>query len=405
MRKIFKAVCGALAAALVLPAAAGCVSQEDGGQTARYFDAFPAYGSIRNGYVQLSGMILNVDATLVLYADFGERAVYDKGKELWEYTVETLCDIEDSLSASVAASDVSAFNRAAAGQAVEIGKTCYDVLSVAMNMYERTEGCYNPAVLYSVDLYGLAPRSQAGTYPYGADGLPEQRYVDAFRRLSESFSGVVLSQNDGNYTATKPSDGYVEVDGTTYSLAVDLGGIGKGYAADLINAKMKECGFGYGMFNFGMSSMALGAHRSSEGGYWHVGLTDPFRPSSAYCRLNARDVTLSVSGTYEKYIEINGQRYCHIIDPATGSPIRTGIESCAVFGDSAAECDALTTALSAMGPDGAVRFINGKLEGSKVLFVTAGEGGEKLVYTNCPADILELTQGYTVIDVTAEKDV
>ncbi|MDE7301443.1 MAG: FAD:protein FMN transferase, partial [Clostridia bacterium] len=91
-------------------------------------------------------------------------------------------------------------------------------------------------------------------------------------------------------------------------------------------------------------------------------------------------------GYYQAYYEIGGVRYCHIIDPATGSPIRTGAASVTVVGGSAAENDAYTTALSAMGKERAVEFINANLSDRFVIMLFIGDDGGKII-TNRPQKI------------------
>lgn len=395
MRKLIKS-------AVIFTAAVACITSvgcSNAAKPFRSFSDFPEYENFEDyKMIKMSGIILNADATLTLDARFGDREIYQKGKQLWDYAVRTLTDLEDSLSTSLESSYVYAFNAAKCGETVEINRTCYQALTLAKQLYEFTDGYFNPAVYYSVDLYGLLPSSKEGDYPKNAQGLPEEEYVSAFRRLSTFFTDIELSEKDGTYTATKPQDAYVTAGGAIYSLKIDLGGIGKGYASDLIYGKMRELGFEYGMFDFGSSSMSLLSHRTSEGGNWHVGLTNPRKSATAFCQIDARDTNLSSSGDYEKYVEIDGKRYCHIIDPSTGSPIDTGVAGCTVIGGSAAECDALSTAICAMGKERAVEFINEKLDGKKVIFVCDNGGAKLEVISNCIADIRQLSDSAQIVN-------
>ena len=187
---------------------------------------------------------------------------------------------------------------------------------------------------------------------------------------------------DGAYYATKPQF-TVKVDGDDreYSLALDLGGVAKGWCVDKVNEMLEEAGVEYGYFNFGVSSMSVKSFTGGDGNY-NVMSGDP-RGSGALAAFKMKNENLSTSGDNHKYYTIDGTRYCHIISPLTGSPIQTGIASVTVVGGSAGRCDALTTALAAMGRERAVRFINEKLSDCKVIMLVF-EDGVGTVITNAP---------------------
>lgn len=309
---------------------------------------------------------------------------------------------EGSLSASVNTSCVYTFNEAAPGERVEVDKLTYDVLSIARDMYILTDGYYNPAVYYSVDLYGFAKRASGtpgavydrvknedGSYP-----LPDNKYVTAFCSLAQSFGEVVLSEENGSYYAYKPGT-TVEVDGVIYSLKIDLGGIGKGWCADRAFEIMDDYFYEYGYFNFASSSMALKKYAKNDNATYTVSARDPRGiAGESFFSIPVKDVCLSTSGDYEQYYEVDSVRYCHIIDPTTGSPIRTGVSSVTVIGGSAAEDDALTTALSAMGKEKAVEFINSHLSDKTVVMLISANDGSGEIITNAPDKIKITCQGY-----------
>ena len=144
---------------------------------------------------------------------------------------------------------------------------------------------------------------------------------------------------------------------------------------------LADAGIKYGYFNFGESSMSVKAYHGGDGKYT-VAANDP-RGSGTYAAFKMSNASLSTSGDHRKYYEIDGTRYCHIISPLTGSPIRTGVASVTVVGGSAGRCDALTTALSAMGRESAAQFINDKLSDCKVIMLVFGDGAGKVI-TNAP---------------------
>ena len=319
-----------------------------------------------------------------------------------------LTETENSLSATIAGSCIYNFNVAEAGATVEIDKTAYEVLSESKRIYEKTEGYFNPAVWYCEDLYrftyGLSLADLREKMPYDREGaldgfgtLPDEKYVTAFQQLSSYYSGVVLSQSDGKYYATKPLETVkVEGDDREYSLRIDLGGIAKGWCADKVNEMLDEAGIKCGYFNFGTSSMAIKKYAFNKTGDYTVSARDP-RGAGNYISLKLQDVTLSTSGDYMQNFIADGVIYCHIINPYTGAPIRTGIASVTVAGGSAVENDALTTALSAMGKQKAVQYINDNLSDRKVvMLIEEGEGCG--VITNCPDEATVNNPAYKILN-------
>lgn len=301
--------------------------------------------------------VMNTDAILTVSADFSNAQVLQNFEDFKESVEEALSQIEDSLSVTKETSSAYKFNRAEAGERVEVDETFYTVLSLAKDMYELTEGYYNPAVYYSVKAYGFDIKEQP-------QKLPKDEDIAKYVELSEAFADIEFD-DDGGYFIKKPEK-TVEVGGVTYSLAVDLSGIGKGYATDIVNGMFGDFGFEYGYFNFGASSMALKKHYKN--GDYTLELIEPRRDSTHYISFPLHDICVSSSADYINYYTVKGVRYCHIIDPTTGKPVQTGIMSATVAGGSAAENDALTTAIMAMGRDRAINFIEEKLTDRYAIF-------------------------------------
>lgn len=353
-----------------------------GNSFARYSRSYTSFGTI---------------AGLVLEGEFQTDEQRQDAKDVGAGVLEILTDIEGVFSTSVASSDVCRFNAAAAGETVEISERAYTVLSLALDMYEETGGSYNAGLYYSVDLYGFAVRADKEEMPYDRQDfskqLPDERYVQAFKELSASFKDIRLYSEGGSYYAVKPQ-AVVEVEGRQYSLAIDLGGIAKGYAVDIVDKYIEEKGYTRSNFSYGMSSVALNRTYASESGEWYVTYRDPRGDvDDYYMAVNAADTALSTSGDYENYYEIEGVRYCHIIDPATGSPIQNGMVAACCMGGTAAEDDARTTAIMAMGLDGALKYINSsavKEQGLKISFIYQNSAGEYLLITNIPEGEYEL---------------
>lgn len=330
--------------------------------------------------------VFNTYAVLSLYDDFEEGGKsYNAAIELDNEVNSLLSELESSLSASEESSYVYKFNAAEAGATVEIDEHTYNVLQIAYDMYEETDGYYNPAVYYSVDLYGFTARFNGSAtgevMPYDRDDpttqLPEEKYITAFKQLAEHFSDIKIYEENGSYYAVKP-EYTVTVEGVTYSLALDLGGIGKGYAADLVDGLIDSYGFENSYFIFGSSSMNINGSAISTDGKWELNVQNP-RGDDYFMSVRVRDAAVSVSGDNNQYYELGGKRYCHIIDPTTGSPIDTGIITAVCIGGTAADGDARTTAICAMGKDRAIEYMQKSSLSIAFLYY---DGTDYYLYTN-----------------------
>ncbi|MDE6557846.1 MAG: FAD:protein FMN transferase [Clostridia bacterium] len=325
-----------------------------------------------------------MDTAAQLVAAKVDKSDFDKVADKVE---RLLSSAEQSLSTARSNSYISIFNRASAGERVELDEVSFEVLSLAKEVYAETDGFFNPAVYYCEDLYGFAARGAgAGAMPYDRAGekptLPDDKYVTAFKELSTHFSEVEIFELGGVYYATKPDfTAKIEGDEREYSLALDLGGIAKGWCVDKVNGMLEEAGIEYGYFSFGVSSMGVGKSLRADGKY-DVLAGDP-RSKGGYLSFAFKDDNLSTSGDHFKFYEIDGVRYCHVIDPRTGSPVRTGVASVTLVGGSAGRADALTTALAAMGKTKAAEFINTHLSDCKVAMLIFEDGAGKIL-TNAP---------------------
>lgn len=333
---------------------------------------------VQNGeYKTFQKLLFGMNAIPVLYVTC--PADRESDVEAMSDEIQALItDIEYSISSTESSSYIYKFNSAAAGEKVEIDYTAYTVLNIAKQAYEFTDGYYNPAVYYSVQAFGFG---NTNNYPESVAALPDSATLEAYTDLASHFSELELIAENGAYYAVKPS-ATVEIGGKTYSLKIDLGGIGKGYAVDLVDAIMDSYGFDYGYFNFASSSITVKKKQGAEDGNYILGFTNP-RPTISntdYARISVSDALMSTSGDYEQYYEIDGVRYCHIIDPATGAPVQSGIMTVTLTGGSAAENDAYTTAIMAMGVEKAVEFINGLSDRQAAL--TYRSGGSYKIITN-----------------------
>jgi thiamine biosynthesis lipoprotein len=329
----------------------------------------------------------------VVFDDFNSNSALARFENTWQEIDAMLTLLERKLSVNIVGSDIYKFNESKCGERVAISNLTGEIVSKAFEMYELTEGAYNPAVSNLVDLWGFSPRflnNEDKKMPYdrqrnekGSFDLPDKRYIEAFKALSD-FSSVKLTRNEsGGYYLTKNAKD-IEVDGVLYSQKIDLGGIAKGYGADKATEILKKNGYEYGYVNLGLSSMSLLKRNVSDKGapndnMWSINMANPYNLSENYLTGFGKDAGVSTSGTYEVQYSINGREYSHIIDPNTGEPTKSDILSVSIWGGEASNADALTTALCVMGKEKAVEFMNTHLKDYRVAFIIRNGANLELV--------------------------
>jgi thiamine biosynthesis lipoprotein len=327
-----------------------------------------------------------VISSIVVFDNFSSPRAVKKWNRAWEEINRLLGYLDSKLSATLPGSDIDRFNALPAGGSISIDRATREVLTLARQVFAETEGRFNPGVALLTDLWGFSPRlSRAAgrslseppaAKPYDRPGgpasaLPEGAYIERFLGLSD-FSACILGEDRrGNPTLTKGAAGR-EPEGSPYTLNIDLGGIGKGYAADRCAEILKRFGYTYGLVSIGASSLfLLERYSQNQGEEWPVNILSPFDKTTAYRRALGKNEGVSTSGVYDRFYRIGGIPYSPIIDPRSGRPASGEILSATVIGGSAAYADGITTALCVMTPEEARRFIDERLGGFQVYLILA----------------------------------
>lgn len=137
-------------------------------------------------------------------------------------------------------------------------------------------------------------------------------------------------------------------------MALDLGGIGKEYAVDCafsIAEKLCSCAF---VVNLGGDLRARGPRR--DGSLWSIGIENPDHQNNAKKIIEIGTSSIATSGDSRRYLEANGVRYGHLLNPKTGWPVRSGVRSVTIAADTCTTAGMLTS-LSLLAPTGAIDFL------------------------------------------------
>jgi len=236
-------------------------------------------------------------------------------------------EIDSLMSTWRADSPVSRLNSAPAGTWVHVGREVCRVLSAAIVACRHTGGAFDPTVLPLVRLWGFRG---------GRVTVPDSLDLEAALALV----GIQAVEVDGDRSRLLLS-----------GMAIDLGGIAKGYALDRAAAAMQRTGAIGGMLDLGGNLLVFGAGPGHE-----VGIVDPERPDALALTVPLSDKSVATSGQYEKFVTIGGQVYGHILDPRTGWPVPSVI-SATVIAPRAIRADALATAVVVLGADAGLALL------------------------------------------------
>ncbi len=170
------------------------------------------------------------------------------------------------------------------------------------------------------------------------------------------FNGEVVPDRNEIAAALRSVDYHsVSVDGnnvTAGNAKIDLGAIAKGYIADKLRDFLKEKGAAQGIINLGGNVTVFGEKQRI------IGVKKPFSADENAARIGVGDgYSVVTSGTYERYIEKDGKKYHHILDPKTGYGVETDLVSATVIGKNGADCDALSTVCILLGYEKANKLI------------------------------------------------
>ncbi|WP_458408075.1 FAD:protein FMN transferase [Anaerotignum sp.] len=273
--------------------------------------------------------------------------IHEDGDEIIIDAEQEIRRLENLLSVTVENSDISRLNAAAGKEALDMHVDTQVLLQAGKTLGEKTNGMFDIAISPIVKAWGFTEEEHH---------VPTQAELDALLPLSDP-ADVIL----------KEGTAYLQKEG----MAVDLGGIAKGYASDKVAELLKEKGVESAIFSLGGNVYGIGT--KPDGEKWEVALANPL-DANDYCGLISIENQATVtSGGYQRYFEENGKKYHHIIDPATGYPAESGLLQVTIISESGMEADVYSTALYVMGLEKALEFwkANG---GFEAIFVT--EAGE-----------------------------
>ena len=235
-------------------------------------------------------------------------------------------------------SDLSRFNSAPAGSLLELPPAFYKVLAYALGVADASGGAYDPCAGALVNCWGFGAR---------------RRYDEAgFYAPADSAIAAILGRKDRSRLQVDAPQRKVLQPG---GVQIDLSSVAKGYAVDQLAARLDMLGVHHYLVEVG--GELRGAGIKPDGQPWWVtleGVPDGGDQTPTIVALHG--MAIATSGDYRRHYLHRGARASHTLDPRTGYPIQNSVASVTVLHEECMAADALSTALSVLGPEAGLRF-------------------------------------------------
>lgn len=226
----------------------------------------------------------------VVIADNDEQAMFAKAQD----AIAEVRRIEVKYSRYRPDSIVSRINAQAGGDAIACDEETVALFDYAQALYQASDG-----------LFDITAGILRQAWEFKSQRLPAENEVQA---LCQRIGWHKVERADNKLRL--PLAG----------MEIDFGGFGKEYAADRAASVLQTAGVTHGYVNMGGDIRVLGP--KPDGQAWIMGIQDPRQPDKIIASIPLTTGALATSGDYEKYMEVAGQRYCHILNPQTGMPVR-----------------------------------------------------------------------------------
>lgn len=311
------------AACLAIMVLLGCDRPHPG---ARLACSFPTMGTVATCDLALPAHLTPQRAQAMVHA------VYDS--------------VEIRLSAWRADSELSRLNRAPADSAFTASPLLSRCLAAADQLRRDSGGAFDPTAGPLMEIWGFFRHRER---------LPSPAAVDSARAL---LGGWRFDPDPPRIVKERAATRF------------DLGGIAKGLAVDLAADSLRGAGVTDGLLDLGGNLFCLGGAPGRKD--WRVGIKDPLDKERIFATVRVSGAAVATSGSYEKFVTVDGRRYGHIMNPATGRPAE-GLLSATAIAPTATLADGLSTALFVLGRQDGLAMLAGRHPDVQAVLVVPGE--------------------------------
>ncbi|MDQ6685437.1 MAG: FAD:protein FMN transferase [Pseudomonadota bacterium] len=278
----------------------------------------------RAGWFDAEVAIMGTAIRVELWADDARS-----GRAAIDAVLQEMHRIDRAMSPHKADSELSRINREAAAKPVRLSDEMATLVGRALEFSRFTDGAFD--ITYA---------AVGQLYDYCRGVRPSVQALEAAR--ADVGHGLL------DFDATAKTLRF-----TRPGMRIDLGGFAKGHAVDNAARLLRERGIAHANVAAGGDSRVIGDRRGRP---WTIGIRDPRHEGAVAAVLPLEDVSISTSGDYERYFDADGERFHHLIDPATGrSP--SGLHSVTVLADDGLTSEAMSKAVFVLGIERGLRLV------------------------------------------------
>lgn len=255
-----------------------------------------------------------------------------QAQEALSAATKKIASLEDTLSRTKEGSEIDLLNHSSEAAPVTLSSETYTLLQNTIRLSELSQGVFDPTIGPVMEVWGFGHDADPGKVPEEDEIRTAKEKVDYHRIHLLSDSRAYLE------------DGVV----------VDLGGVAKGYIADVLMSEIRGFDISRAILDLGGNICAYDKAKELV-----IGVISPKDNSKLAATVDlpqGKSGSVITSGAYERYHEIDGVRYGHIMDTTTGRPVETDLLSATVISEDGTKGDVMSTVLFAMGRLGAADF-------------------------------------------------
>ena len=271
-------------------------------------------------------LFMGTVVTITLY-DCNDSAILDKA-------FDRVAEIESLVSINNSGTELDKVNDSAGISPIEVTPTTFEIVKKGLEYSKLSNGDFDITIGPLVKLWNI-----------GLDNakIPTQEEIDS---VLPSIDYNLLELNEENHTIFLKNK----------NMMIDLGSIAKGYAADEISRILTENDVNSAIIDLGGNIYAHGIKPSGKD--WNIGIQNPFNNRGDIVGvLKTKNKTVVTSGIYERYIEKDGVKYHHLLNPHTGYPFENNIAGVSIITDKSTDADALSTIVFAKGLEEGLKFV------------------------------------------------
>lgn len=238
--------------------------------------------------------------------------------------VAEITRIENLISEWRPETQISQVNQNAGIKPIKVDKEVFDLTKKGIYFSKLTDGAFDISIVAMNKIW---------KFDDSMDELPsEQAIKESVRHVG--YQNIILDSTNSTIFLRNPG------------MKIGFGSIGKGYAADKTRDLMKSMGVKAGIIDASGDISTWGTQ--PDGKPWAIGINNPFNDHKMAAVLYFKENAVTTSGSYEKYAEIHGKRYSHIMNPKTGYP-STGLTSVTITGYNATMANGFSTSIMVLG--------------------------------------------------------